>query len=439
MATSVWYHTFGCKANQYDTERMRQELESRGARTSDSPESADAAVLNTCTVTDQADVAARRLIRKLGRRHPDLRIVVVGCSSALKEDDYRAMPQVDGVVRGQDPVVIAVEVAPESALAAADHEPIGGVLLRANRRGSRGWLKIQDGCDRNCSFCATRLARGVSRSRSVDEIVSEARLQSEAHAELVLTGIHIGHYGLDLESRTTLAVLCRRLLEEVPGVRFRLGSIEATEIDEGLVESFVASDGLLAPHLHVPLQSGSNAVLRRMRRWYTREQYRRRVLEIAERVQPLGLGADIIAGFPGETDSDHAETRALVEELPYTYLHVFSYSVRQGTHAASFHDSVAARVAAERSRELREIGVDKGRSYAGARMGEEALVAVETASSGLTGDYLRVRVHGPTEPGRLVRARLSGSASDLSAVAGATGRAALPVLAATIQASSATL
>ncbi|MCK5446581.1 MAG: hypothetical protein KAJ43_00495, partial [Gemmatimonadetes bacterium] len=134
MATSVWYHTFGCKANQYDTERMRQELESRGARTSDSPESAETAVLNTCTVTDQADLAARRLIRKLRRRHPDLRIVVVGCSSALKEDGYRAMPQVNGVVRGHDPVAIAVEVAPEAALAAADHEPIGGVLLRANRR-----------------------------------------------------------------------------------------------------------------------------------------------------------------------------------------------------------------------------------------------------------------------------------------------------------------
>ncbi len=439
MATSVWYHTFGCKANQYDTERMRQELESRGARTSDSPESAETAVLNTCTVTDQADLAARRLIRKLCRRHPDLRIVVVGCSSALKEDEYRAMPQVNGVVRGHDPVAIAVKVAPEAALAAADHEPIGGVLLRANRRGSRGWLKIQDGCDRKCSFCATRLARGVSRSRSVDEIVSEARLQSEVHAELVLTGIHIGHYGLDLESRTTLAALCRQLLEEVPGVRFRLGSIEATEIDDGLVESFIASDGLLAPHLHVPLQSGSNAVLRRMRRWYTREQYRCRVLEIADRVQPLGLGADIIAGFPGETDSDHAETRALVEELPYTYLHVFPYSVREGTHAARFSDSVAVHVAAERSRELREIGVDKGRSYAGTRTGEQALVAVETANSGLTGDYLRVRVHGATKPGRLVRARLSGGASDLSAVAGATGRAALPVLAATIQGLSATL
>jgi len=430
MATSVWYHTFGCKANQYDTERMRQELESRGARTSDSPGCADAAVLNTCTVTGQADLSARRLIRRLRRRHPDLRIVVAGCSSSLNEDAYRAMSQVDGVVRGQDPVEVALEVAPEGALAAADHEAIGGVLLQANRRGSRGWLKIQDGCDRKCSFCATRLARGFSRSRPVAEIVREARLQSETHAELVLTGIHIGHYGLDLESGTTLAVLCRRLLDIVPGVRFRLGSIEATEIDDELVESFTASDGLLAPHLHVPLQSGSDAVLRRMHRWHTREQYRRRVLEIAERVQPLGLGADVIAGFPGETDADHAETRALVEELPYTYLHVFPFSGRAGTHAARLTESVAVHVAAARARELREIGVEKGKSYATRRTGEKALVAVETKTSGLTGDYLRVRIHGAAGTGRLVRTRLSGSAADLSAVAGATGRAALPVLAA---------
>lgn len=431
MTISVWYHTFGCKANQYDTERMRQELESRGASTCDGPEVATTAVLNTCTVTDQADLSARRLIRKLRRRHPDLRIVVAGCSSALKADEYRLMPEVGAVVEGQDPVAVAVEVAPEEAFAAQDQEPIGGVLLRASRRGSRGWLKIQDGCDRKCSFCATRMARGASRSRSVDELVAEALLLSRSHAELVLTGIHIGNYGLDLPTGDSLSGLCRRLLDEVPDVRFRLGSIEATEIDEELVDLLVTSSGLVAPHLHVPMQSGSDPVLRRMRRWHTREQYRRRLLEIAGRVEPLGLGADIIVGFPGETDADHALTRALVEELPYTYLHVFPYSVRAGTHAAGLPDPVPAPVAAERSRELREIGVGKGFAYASSRAGHPALVAVETDSSGLTGDYLRVRVRGLVEPGSLVRARLSGVAADLHAVAGATGRAALPVLAAT--------
>jgi len=430
MTISVWYHTFGCKANQYDTERMRQELESRGAWTADEPFAATTAVLNTCTVTDRADLSARRMIRKLSRRHPDLRIVVAGCSSALMADEYRRMREVHAVVAGQDPVAVALEVAPEAMLAARDEEAIGGALLRTSRRGSRGWLKIQDGCDRKCSFCATRLARGASRSRPVEELVAEARLLSRDHAELVLTGIHIGHYGLDLTSGENLSGLCGRLLAAVPGVRFRLGSIEATEVDDALVDLLVGSDGLLAPHLHVPLQSGSDPVLRRMRRWHTREQYRRRILEIAERVEPLGLGADIISGFPGETDADHARTRALVEELPYSYLHVFPYSARAGTPAADLADPVPTHVTAERSKELRELGIAKGSAYAARRSGGEALVAVETRTSGVTGDYLRVRVRGPASPRRLLRATLSGPASDLGVVSGATGRTALPVLAA---------
>jgi threonylcarbamoyladenosine tRNA methylthiotransferase MtaB len=171
-----------------------------------------------------------------------------------------------------------------------------------------------------------------------------------------------------------------------------------------------------------------------MRRWHTREQYRRRVLEIADRVHPLGLGADIIVGFPGETEADHSLTRALVEELPYTYLHVFPYSVRAGTAAAAadLADRVPVHVAAERSRDLREIGVSKGTAHAAGRAGSEALVAVETETNGLTGDYLRVLVTGSAAPGSLVRARLSGPPSDLRAAAGATGRSALPVLAAAI-------
>ena len=429
MSTSVWYHTFGCKANQYDTERMRQELESRGARTVDAPRDASAAVLNTCTVTDQADLAARRLIRKLGRGHPELRIVVAGCSSALKREEYSAMPEVDGVVSGHDAVAVALEVAPEHGLAGADQEPIGGVLLRSNARGSRGWLKIQDGCDRLCSFCATRLARGASRSRPPGEIIAEARLQAEAHAELVLTGIHIGHYGLDLAETTTLSRLVEGLLDQVPDVRFRLGSIEATEIDDHLVDLVAGASGMLAPHFHVPLQSGSDAVLRRMRRWHTRDAYRRRVLDVAERLGPLGLGADIIVGFPGETEEDHASTRELVIEIPFTYLHVFPFSVREGTHAATLDGRVPRGTAAERSRELRELGVEKGSRYAASRVGGQALLAVETSDTGLTGDYLRARLAGPNlRPGTLVRGRLTGRADDLRAAAGATGRAALPVL-----------
>ena len=366
----VHYHTFGCKANQYDTERMRQELEARGATTSDFRDDADVVVVNTCTVTNQADAEARRFIRRLRREDPDLRIVVAGCSAALRAADYERMDGVSKVVAGHDPVSVAegvggaalVQIGLGASLEGIDSEPIGAELLRERRGATRGWLKVQDGCDRKCSFCATRLARGASRSRDPREVVAEARILADRHAELVVTGIHIGHYGLDLDPSWTLGRLVALILDEVPDVRVRLGSVEATEVDDLLLELLATSSGRLAPHLHMPLQSGADPVLRRMRRWHTREQYRRRALEIAERVSPLGLGADVITGFPGETDEDHAATRRLVEELPFTYLHVFPFSPRDGTVAADLVRElpVPQRVAGERARSLREAGAREG-------------------------------------------------------------------------------
>jgi len=385
----VWFHTFGCKANQYDTERMRQELEGRGARTVDASRDADVAVINTCTVTGQADANARHLIRRLRREHPAIKIVVAGCSTAFRESDYRALKEVDGVVPGQNPCSVAdqlVELGVSPGPAAA------GPLER-NARGTRGWLKIQDGCDRKCSFCATRVARGRSVSRPLDEIVREARVLARSHPELVITGIHIGHYGHDLEPALTLAGLCAQLLETVPA-RLRLSSIEATEIDDDLVHLIATSGGQLAPHLHVPMQSGSDPVLRLMRRWHTREAYRRRVLEIAEAVSvPFGLGADIIVGFPGEASEHFEETRTLVEELPYSYLHVFPFSVRDGTLAASLPDRVPGDIAAERSRTLRGLAERKGAEYRRRRVGDMADIVAEGHGErrvGVTGDYLRV-------------------------------------------------
>jgi len=420
----VYYHTFGCKANQYDTERMRQEGEARGASTTEHSGEADVIVVNTCTVTNRADAEARRFIRRLRRENPDARIVVAGCSAVLKADDYRAMDGVSAVVEGHDAVAVAgafhartpVQIELRTALDRIDTEPIGGELLRARRGASRGWLKVQDGCDRKCSFCATRLARGDSRSRSPDLVVAEASLLSEVHAELVLTGIHIGHYGLDLEPRWTLSRLLALLLDRVPEVRFRLGSVEATEVDDLLVELLATSGGRLAPHLHMPLQSGADPVLRGMRRWHTREQYRARTHEIADLVAPLGLGADVITGFPGETEADHASTRALVEELPFTYLHVFPFSPRSGTVAAELPHPVPQRIAGERARELRELGQEKGRAYRRSRVGAVADVIAEgDGGTGLTGDYLRVGIRrsDPAPAAGLVASTLQGDGEHL--------------------------
>jgi threonylcarbamoyladenosine tRNA methylthiotransferase MtaB len=439
----VLFKTFGCKANQYDTERMRQELEALGARSVAKVQEAQLCVLNTCTVTSQADADARRFVRRARRENPDVDLVVAGCSSALDPQAYREMDGVVAVVEGHDPVEVAraavvggegvgchpTEDAPERrdlvslgsnlSLSAMDREPVGGELLRQREGGARGWLKIQDGCDRKCSFCATRLARGSSRSRPADEIIAEARLMAATHPELVLTGIHVGHYGRDLGSSSSLSRLTARLLDQVPDVRFRLGSVEATEVDDLLLELFQASGGRLAPHLHMPMQSGSDAVLRGMRRWHTRDAYRERALEIGARFPVLGLGADIITGFPGETDEDHDLTRALVEELPFTYLHVFPYSPRRGTPAADLPEPVPQRIAGERARELRELALEKGRVYREGRIGQRAEVVLEGEGGwALTEDYLRVasEARGPessTSRGRILSGRLQGRGEHL--------------------------
>ena len=421
----VHYRTFGCKANQYDTERMRQRLEAGLATGLPAAlEDADVCVINTCTVTNRADADARRYIRRARRRNPEAEIVVAGCSAALRAREYRAMEGVSGVVEGHDPAEVLaaasralgsgrsglVQLGARAALDRTHMEGVGAEVLRRRAGATRGWLKVQDGCDRKCAFCATRLARGRSRSRRPDRVVAEARVLARQHPELVVTGVHIGHWGRDLDPPGSLTALVRRLLDEVPAPRFRLGSIEATEIDDGMIDLLSTSGGRLAPHLHMPLQSGADPVLRRMRRWHTREQYRRRALEIADAVGSIGLGADIITGFPGETPGDHAGTVSLVEELPFTYLHVFPYSPRDGTVAAGLSGPVPQRVSRERGSELRALAARKGAEYARGRGGAEVEVVLEgRGGTALTGDYLRVAVQPPSRPDPAVlhRGRLS--------------------------------
>ncbi len=420
----VHYKTFGCKANQYDTERMRQLIEASGPDVRSAPlERAELCVVNTCTVTSQADADARRFVRRVARRNPRARIVVAGCSAVLRARDYRAMDEVGEVVEGHDPAaVLAAATRAWGGSRAGGTAGAGLVQLRRDplrrRAGAtRGWLKVQDGCDRKCAFCATRLARGASRSREPGEVVAEAKVLARTHPELVITGVHIGHYGRDLDPRGSLTALVRRLLDEVPGPRFRLGSIEATEIDDGMLRLLAESDDRLAPHLHMPLQSGSDSVLRGMRRWHTREQYRRRALDIAAAVAPIGLGADIITGFPGENAADHADTVGLVEELPFTYLHVFPWSPRDGTAAAELPGRIPQRISWERARELRSLGTAKGERYARSRGGSQVEVVMEgDGGTALTGDYLRVGVGSrlPADPSRLHTGRLSPDGSHVA-------------------------
>ena len=407
----VYLRTFGCRANQYDTEQVRAMLVADGHEIVTSPETADAAVFNSCAVTSDAEADLRQSVRRAARTRPSLRTVIMGCAAARDGGQLRALPGVEHIVSGGEVHAVAAAL---------------GVRARGMahaQTGTRAVLRIQDGCDEHCTFCATTLARGANRSRPIGELCEEALALSEHHAEIVITGIHIGTYGRDRDS--SLGALMHALVGRVPAVRFRLSSIEATEVDDALRELF--DEPLrVAPYLHAPLQSGSDRILKRMgRHWYSSSSYARSIERVAGERSVFGLGADVIAGFPGETEEDHAATMALVERLPFTSLHVFPYSVRPGTAAERLGDHVPSATIKRRASELRALAAEKARAYASARAGGTADVLVEGGSGhrvALTGDYLSVGLANQSLPrGTRFSARLEALKGGLRAVEDAAG------------------
>ncbi len=381
----VYLHTFGCKANQYDTEVVRQALETAGAVITDDVACADAAVVNSCTVTHTGEAKMRGLVRRIARRRPEMRTVVMGCAAALDDGRIAALPGVTAVVGGSG----AADVLDALGLATDQIDPI----LRSFARGGRAWLKIQDGCDEHCTFCATTLARGASRSRPMRDLGEEAQGLAARHPEIVLTGVHIGSYGADLPPPADLGRLLEYLVSRVPGVRFRLSSIEATEVDDRIADLMVGAPDRLAPHLHAPLQSGSDRLLRRMgRHWYTAARYVTRLERLAARLPTFGLGADVMVGFPGELERDFEATVAVVDALPFTYLHVFPYSERPGAPAGRLGPPVAPDTVSRRAAELRSLASHKGSRYRRARHGAACDAVVTGHRQGrvecLTEDYL---------------------------------------------------
>jgi len=390
---NVYFHTFGCKANQYDTDRVRQAFDASGATVVDDPALADLAVINSCTVTNESEVKLRRLVRHVAKSG-HAQTIVMGCAAALDDGVIAALPSVRAVVANADPSAVLTAAGLAVPLAATRR---GGQGVR-----TRGLLKIQDGCDEHCTFCATTLARGNNRSRHVSELIAEARQLAEHHAEVVLTGVHIGTYGQGSADpgrkpgdHQSLGVLLEALINAVPTVRFRLGSVEATEVDDTLARLLIDAPRNLAAHLHAPLQSGSNRVLKRMgRHWYTAESYRARIEWLAERLPVFGLGADVIAGFPGETDADHHASLTLLHALPFTYLHVFPFSVRPDAPAARLPGQLPPEVIRERAREQRELGEAKAAAHRQCRTGQAADGVVTGHRKGqvevMTEDYLSV-------------------------------------------------
>ena len=392
----LYLKTFGCRANQYDTEALRSIAITNGASIVHDAAEADYAVFNSCAVTAEAEADLRQAVRRANRENPALKSLVMGCAAALELRPgrngsigaLRSLPGVTALFDGADVKAVATTLG----------------LTRATDRhmtqsGARALLRIQDGCDEHCTFCATTIARGANRSRPVASLVEEAEQVAENHNEIVLTGVHIGAYGLDFGS--SLSALVATLIERVPGVRFRLSSIEATEVDERLGELLASNPRRLAPYLHAPLQSGSDRVLRRMgRNWYTRRSYVAAVERIASGVNVLGLGADIIAGFPGETEEDHSATLSVARDLPFTSLHVFPYSVRPGTPAEKLDGRIDGKTIARRAAELREVARGKAEAWAQRRSGQRADVIVtggpvssRATRNGLTEDYVTVAVN----------------------------------------------
>jgi threonylcarbamoyladenosine tRNA methylthiotransferase MtaB len=424
--STVAFTTLGCRLNQADSQQLQSLMEARGFRTVPVEASPDVVVINTCTVTARAELSDRQAIRRAARLSPGARVVVTGCWAQTSPGEVVALGGVDLVVGNADkarlPELLAgllgarrpprVEV---SDVARARMEPVAPRPPLTGR--ARAFLKVQDGCQHRCAFCIVPLARGRSRSLPLAAAVEQVgRLVEAGHPEVVLTGVDLGHYGADLTPRTSLAALLARLVE-VRGLRWlRLSSMLPAYFTEDVLEIVTASP-VIAPHLHLPLQSGSDRVLRAMRRPYTAAGYRRVVERLAAAIPRLGLGADVIVGFPGETEDDFALTLQMVDTLPFTYLHVFPYSARRGTEAAGRPGRLDPRTVASRARRVRAAGEAAGRRFRDALVGRTEDVLVLEARDraggdlvGLTGNYVEVTFPGPDDlRRRLARVRLTGT------------------------------
>jgi threonylcarbamoyladenosine tRNA methylthiotransferase MtaB len=411
---TVGFATLGCRLNQVESQEMRALVEQAGYRAVDDGEAANVYVVNTCTVTSRADFSDRQAIRRITRANPDALVVVTGCLAQTDPDALARMPGVDLVLGNQEKYQLpellgslAKRDRPNvrvGRIADARAVPSAPVTRMSGR--SRAFVKIQDGCQHRCAFCIVPAARGRSRSQEPKVLLEQVEaLVDGGYGEITLTGVDIGHYGWDLVPRTSLAALVAKIAE-VGGLRWlRLSSVLPAYFTPELIHA-VSTIPVVAPHLHLPLQSGSDRVLRLMRRPYNTAMYRALVERLAATIPDLGLGADVIVGHPGELESDFDATIALLAELPFSYLHVFAYSDRKGTEAAKMGDRVAASVIRERSARLRALGAQKSLAFRRALVGRAVEVLVlegrQTGGTltGLTSNFVEVTFAGPEGLGR---------------------------------------
>jgi threonylcarbamoyladenosine tRNA methylthiotransferase MtaB len=405
MTKKIAITTLGCKINQFESAAMTQALENDGFSIVPFSGPADIYLINSCTVTAKTDAESRRLIRRATRLNPEARVVVTGCYAQMAGAELLATPGVNLILGNSEKRDIVgflreMEIGDQPRAVVADislQKSGESAPLESFAEHTRAFLQVQNGCDARCAYCIVPFARGASRSVAPEEALDAmTSFTAKGFKEIVLTGIHLGGYGLDLNPPTDLLELLRRAEGLAAVNRLRIGSVEPTEVSPELV-SFLAESKMVCPHLHLPLQSGSDGVLSRMNRGYSTELYRGVVQALVQAIPDICLGTDLIAGFPGETDQEFAETYRFIEELPLAYLHVFPFSPRPGTPAATMTPQLHSRVVKERAEALRLLSEQKKNAYAAGFVGRELRVLVQRDAGGRKGlsrNYLPVLIEG---------------------------------------------
>ncbi|GFO59320.1 tRNA (N(6)-L-threonylcarbamoyladenosine(37)-C(2))-methylthiotran sferase MtaB [Geomonas silvestris] len=398
--------TLGCKINQFESAAMTEALGQEGFVIVPFSEAADVYVINSCTVTAKTDAESRRLIRRAGRQNPDAKVVVTGCYAQMSSSEILELPGVHLVLGNSEKrdivsLIKEVEDTPKAVVSDIMQVRSGeSAPLESFAEHTRAFLQVQNGCDARCAYCIVPYARGASRSVSPEEALDGmAGFVAQGFKEVVLTGIHLGGYGLDLNPATDLLNLLKMAEERVPVQRLRVGSIEPTEVPPEMI-AFLAQSQKVCPHLHLPLQSGSDGVLARMNRGYTTALFREVAEALALAVPGICLGTDIIAGFPGETEAEFEETYRFLEGVPLAYLHVFPFSQRPGTPAATMPGQVHSRIVKERAEALRRLSEAKSAAYAQGFLGQTLKVLVQKDADGRKGlsrNYLPVLVNGGSD------------------------------------------
>jgi threonylcarbamoyladenosine tRNA methylthiotransferase MtaB len=378
--------TFGCRVNQADSIAIEGALRARGA-VNVAPEDADLVIVNTCSVTASADQGARQTIRRIARNNPDVRVVVTGCYATRRPDELRALPNVVRVVSNteKDDLVHIIDAGGDGPCGHAVEPGVAGRTALT--------LRVQTGCEESCSYCIIPQTRGPGRSLPLSLVLDRIHHAIDVgYKEVVITGVHLGSYGRDLEDGTSLATLARRLAEWEGGVLFRLSSLEPMDCTSEVVD-IVASAERLAPHFHLPLQHGADTVLAKMRRPYTAEFFRGLVERIHRLMPHAAIGSDVIVGFPGETDEEFLATERLLRDLPLSHIHVFPYSDRPGTEASVMEGKVDGATIRERGSRLRGVGREMSASFRRAQQGTmRRALTVDDGRSAVTDNYVKVQL-----------------------------------------------